>query len=71
MTQEGRGRSGSRSQASGATAPLQSHEQTRGGTFSWQVGAGMLKNVKVEEKREEPHQSLLTPSWLQVEYQVS
>ena len=27
MTQEGRGRSGSRSQASGATAPLQSHEQ--------------------------------------------
>lgn len=68
MTQEGRGRSGSRSQASGATAPLQSHEQTRGGTFPWQVGAGMLKNVKVEEKSEEPHQSLLTPSWLQLEY---
>ena len=27
MTQKGRGRSGSRSQASGTTAPLQSHEQ--------------------------------------------
>lgn len=50
MTQEGRGRSGSRSQASGATAPLQSHEQTRGDTFSWQVGAGMLKMSRLKRR---------------------
>lgn len=38
---------------SGSTAPLQVYEQTRGGAFSWQIGAGTLKNVKFGEETEE------------------